>query len=311
MRTILDEGLEDISISRSRSQLAWGIPVPDDDEQVMYVWFDALTNYITAIGYGDDERMFEAWWPANAHVMGKEINRFHSLLWPAMLMSAGVQLPEQIVVHGWLTVDGQKMSKTVGNVVDPSAVVAQYGLDPFRYFLFREMPFGGDGDFSFAKLQQRYRSDLGNDLGNLVMRTVAMTQKYCDGRVPAATTGDNTELWSRYRAHVRAWQFQDALALAWEYIRGMNQLIDRDKPWVAAKEGRDADVRVTLYTLLEGLRQVAIAISPFVPDTSRKILEQIGFEYFDPKFDTLEEWGLLKEGASVASADPLFPQLTP
>lgn len=309
MRQILEEGLEDISISRSKEKLSWGIPVPGDDTQVMYVWFDALTNYITAIGYGSDEKFFDTWWPADAHVMAKEINRFHSLLWPAMLMSAGIALPKQIVVHGWLTVDGQKMSKSIGNVVNPHDVVDKYGLDAFRFFLFREMPFGGDGDFSFTKLEQRYRADLSNDLGNLLMRTIAMTQKFCDGKVPLETKGEHQEFWDRYRTHMEKWEFQAALEIIWDYIRGMNQLIDREKPWTAAKEGRHEDVQRTLYILLEGLRQTAIAIQPFMPETSEKMLTALGFEYFDPKFDNLVEWGLLKSGAELQTAPALFPQL--
>ncbi len=311
MQQILDDGLEDISISRDAKKLSWGIPVPGDDAQVMYVWFDALTNYVTAIGYGDaDEKMFDAWWPANAHVMAKEINRFHSLLWPAMLMSAGLALPKQIVVHGWLTVDGQKMSKSIGNVVNPIDVIEKYGIDAFRFFLFREMPFGADGDFSNLKLEQRYRSDLGNDLGNLLMRTIAMSEKFCDGRVPLETTGDHQEFWDRYREHMSRWEFQRALEIIWDYVRGLNQLIDREKPWTAHKEGRSEDVARTLYTLLEGLRQIAIAVQPFMPATSEKMLEALGFDFFDPKFDNLMEWGLLKSGGPLTPAPPLFPQLT-
>ncbi|OGH63345.1 MAG: methionine--tRNA ligase [Candidatus Magasanikbacteria bacterium RIFCSPHIGHO2_01_FULL_50_8] len=310
MRQILEEGLDDISISRSVEKLSWGIPVPGDDTQVMYVWFDALTNYITAAGYADDEKFFDTWWPADAHVMGKEINRFHSLLWPAMLLSAGLPLPKQIVVHGWLTADGQKMSKSIGNVIKPYDVIEKYGLDTFRYFLFRELPFGSDGDFSFAKLEQRYRSDLGNDLGNLVMRTVAMTQKFCAGVVPSETSGDHEEIWDRYRAHMERWEFQSALELVWEYVRGLNQLIDHEKPWAAEKEGRHSDVEKTLYTILEGLRHIAIALQPFMPETADKILAQLGFEYFNPQFDTLQEWGLLKSGVPLIAAPPLFPPLT-
>lgn len=309
MRQILEDGLEDISISRSVEKLSWGIPVPGDDTQVMYVWFDALTNYVTAIGYGADEKFFGDWWPADAHVMAKEINRFHALLWPAMCLSAGIEIPKQIVAHGWLTVDGQKMSKSIGNVVNPYDVINKYGLDAFRFFLFREMPFGGDGDFSFTKLEARYRSDLSNDLGNLLMRTVAMTEKFCDGKVPKETPGEHQEFWDRYREHMTRWEFQPALEIVWDYVRGLNQLIDREKPWTAHKEGRHEDVARTLYTLLEGLRQIAIAVGPFMPTTSEKMLAQLGFEYYDPKFDNLVEWGLLKSGATLSSGDALFPHI--
>lgn len=309
MRQILEEGLEDISISRSVEKLSWGIPVPGDDTQVMYVWFDALTNYVTAIGYGADEKFFGDWWPADAHVMAKEINRFHSLLWPAMCLSAGIEIPKQIVVHGWLTVDGEKMSKSIGNVVSPIDVINKYGIDAFRFFMFREMPFGGDGDFSYTKLEQRYRSDLSNDLGNLLMRTIAMTHKFCDGKVPVETKGEHQEFWDRYRDHMSAWEFQPALEIIWDYVRALNQLIDREKPWTANKEGRADDVARTLYNLLEGLRQIAIAIQPFMPATSEKMLAQLGFEFFDPKFDNLVEWGLLKSGAALVQPEALFPHL--
>lgn len=309
MRQILEEGLEDISISRSTEKLSWGIPVPGDDSQVMYVWFDALTNYVTAIGYGADEAFFDAWWPADAHVMAKEINRFHSLLWPAMLLSAKQQIPKQIVVHGWLTVDGEKMSKSLGNVVNPYDIVSKYGIDAFRFFMFREMSFGSDGDFSYTKLDQRYRADLSNDLGNLLMRTIAMTHKFCDGHVPVETKGEHQEFWDLYRTHMSAWEFQKALEIVWDYVRGLNQLIDREKPWTANKEGRAEDVARTLYTLLEGLRQIAIAVQPFMPATSEKMLSQLGFEYFDPKFDNLVEWGLLKSGAQLPEPEALFPHI--
>lgn len=307
MRAILDEGLEDISISRSCEKLTWGIPVPDDDSQVMYVWFDALTNYITAIGYGADEDYFNSWWPANAHVMAKEINRFHSLLWPAMLMSAGVVLPEKIVVHGWLTVDGKKISKTTGNVVDPIVTAGTWGADAFRYFLMRELTFGYDGDYSEEKLRQRYLSDLQHDLGNLVMRTIAMTHKYCDGVVPPATNGDYQELWTRYRAHMEAWEFQSALECVWEKVRALNQYIDHEKPWALMKAGDRARTEVVLYTVLEGLRHIMLAVQPFMPAAAERALAQLGFEYFDLNFDKLTEWGLLKSGTPVTQGDALFP----
>lgn len=309
MHHILEDGLEDISISRSREKLQWGIPVPGDDTQVMYVWFDALTNYVSAIGYGDDQKFFGDWWPADAHVMAKEINRFHSLLWPAMLLSAGLEIPTQIVVHGWLTVDGQKMSKSLGNMIAPDQIVKTYGVDPFRFFLFRELPFGADGDFSMEKMNQRYRSDLQNDLGNLLQRTIAMTHKFCGGAVPPATAGDYQEQWDRYRAHMEKWEFQQALEVVWDFVRSLNQLIDKEKPWTLNKEGKTAEVERVLYTLLEGLRMIGIAILPFMPESSNKMLTALGFEFFDPNFDKLQEWGLLKSGTQLAEPQPMFPHL--
>lgn len=312
MRQILEDGLEDISVSRAREQLQWGIPVPGDEEQVMYVWFDALTNYVTAIGYGADEDFFAKWWPANAHVMAKEINRFHSLLWPAMLMSAGLDLPERIIVHGWLTVDGKKMSKTTGNVVDPFAAATKYSPDVLRYFLFRELPFGEDGDFSFTKLEARYKSDLQHDFGNLVQRAIAMSIKFCDGATPRATTGDYQELWARYAEQMEAWQFQAALDTVWEYVRALNQLIDKEKPWELAKSGSAIDtqkIHDVLYTVLEGVRHIALALEPFMPATAQKVYTALNFEYFDPNFAKLTEWGLLRPETALGAPVALFPPL--
>ena len=206
MLNILKNGLEDISISRSVDKLTWGIPVPGDDSQVMYVWFDALTNYITALGYGSkDEKLFRKYWPADAHVIGKEINRFHSLLWPAMLMSVGIELPKMIAAHGWITIDGQKMSKTIGNVIDPLKLSTDYPIEAVRYFFMRELPFDNDGDYTDEKFVARYNGDLANGIGNLANRILVMIEKYADGRVPKVKTVDNEiidllkiEIWPAY-----------------------------------------------------------------------------------------------------------------
>ncbi|PIQ73063.1 methionine--tRNA ligase, partial [Candidatus Roizmanbacteria bacterium CG11_big_fil_rev_8_21_14_0_20_36_8] len=200
MRQILTSGLEDISISRSTEKLQWGIPVPGDESQVLYVWFDALVNYISALGFGREENRMKEAWPADIHFVGKEINRFHSLLWPAMLLAAGLEPPKQIAVHGWITVDGKKMSKTIGNVLDPFMLVEERGLEAIRYFMTREIPFYRDGDFSFARFEDRYNNDLANELGNLLHRAVAMTDRYLAGVVPARADYDVASHWTAYRS---------------------------------------------------------------------------------------------------------------
>lgn len=309
MRQILEEGLEDISISRAREKLSWGIPVPDDDTQVMYVWFDALTNYVTAIGYGADEDFFAKWWPADAHLMSKEINRFHSLLWPAMLLSAGLALPKQIVVHGWLTVDGQKMSKTTGNVVAPKDLIPKYPRDLFRYFLCREIRLGEDGDFSVPKMLERYRSDLQNDLGNLLQRSLVMASKFCDGKVPPISAATYQEQWARYQTHMENWEYDAALNVIWDYVRGLNQLIDQTKPWALAKAGKQTEVENVLYNLLEGLRCIGTALFPFMPETADKILRALNFPYVEPNLTELQTWGLLSPGRELSAPEIIFPPL--
>ena len=213
VKQLLASGLEDVSISRSRKVLEWGIPVPGDETQVVYVWFDALVNYVSAIGYGrGKEDEMATYWPADVHIIGKEINRFHTVLWPAMLMAAGVEVPHQVGVHGWITVDGKKMSKTIGNVLNPFDAISRYGTEPLRYFLMREIPFHGDGDFSHARFLDRYNGDLANELGNLLNRAVAMTERYLDGVVPKIVEYDVRSTWTDYRAAMEELRFADALA---------------------------------------------------------------------------------------------------
>lgn len=310
MAAILDHGLEDVSVSRSRATLSWGIPVPNDPDQVMYVWFDALTNYVTAIGFGINEAFFNNWWPVDAHIMAKEINRFHSLLWPAMLMSSGIELPRRIVVHGWLTVDGQKMSKSIGNVVDPFTLAREYPRDLFRYFLFREIRFGEDGDFSIAKMRERYRADLQHDLGNLLQRAIAMTVRYCDGRVPVRTRGNYQEQWALYERHMEQWEYQEALQVVFDYVRALNQLIDREKPWELMKAGKRKETESVLYNVLEGLRCIAVALSPFMPYTAANMLKALNFDYVEIEMRELHEWGLMKTGAQLSVPPILFSELT-
>src|SRR3989338_7330919 len=319
MKNILKNGLEDISISRSKEKLPWGIAVPGDDTQVMYVWFDALTNYITALGYGsDDDHLFKKYWPADAHVIGKEISRFHSLLWPAMLMSAGVELPRQIAVHGWITVDNQKMSKSIGNVVNPLELVELYQLEAIRYFFMREIPFDNDGDFSYTKFKERYNSDLANGLGNLTNRILTMVEKYCDSTIPVGVSNIDLEKYladeirPEYTKNMIRFHFDHALEAVWKWLTHADQMISSHQPWVMTKEGKIEELNDLLYNLSEALRQIAIMIWPVMPETAEKILLQLGLDFeieFKKSLSDLQKWGSLPTGLKINKADPLFPRL--
>lgn len=305
--------LEDISISRSVEHLTWGIPVPGDSSQVIYVWFDALINYLTGCGFGTDEARYERFWPSATHVIGKEINRFHSVLWVAMLMAAELPVPHQIAVHGWITVEGQKMSKTIGNVLYPTQLRDRFTLDGTRYLLMREFPFDGDGDYSDARMRARYEADLANTLGNLVYRVTSMLEKYRAGVVPAKAEGDFTTEWTSYTALMHAWKFDQALEVAWTMLRGANQYVDVEKPWSLAKAGEDARLDEVLYRLLETIRQAAWMIRPFMPNISDQILEQLQQGDAESRetqtIESVSVWGVLEAGSKVATTSPLFPRL--
>lgn len=312
MKQLLASGLEDISISRSTKMLTWGIPVPGDEDQVMYVWFDALVNYISALGHGTENSQMEEYWPADIHVIGKEINRFHSILWPAMLLAAGYEVPTQIAVHGWITVDGKKMSKSVGNVLDPFDLIERYGTEPLRYFLAREIAFHSDGDFSHARYEERYNNDLANELGNLLNRAVSMTDRYVDGVVPEVVAFDVSERWTAYRAAMEELRIHDALAATWHIVRDMNKFIDEKEPWKLGKLDDKTAVGDVLYVLLEALRHVAWMLLPVMPETAIKIFEAVGTSFEQEAQQTLSDaakWGRLTPGAQVNKIDPLFPRI--
>ena len=266
--SVLKEGLEDISISRPKEKLDWGVPVPGDSKQVMYVWFEALMNYITVLGYPEHED-FKHFWPANVQVIGKDILRFHAAIWPAMLLSLGLALPKQLYVHGFITLNGEKMSKSIGNVVAPSEIIDKYGADAFRYFFLRHIPSYEDGDFSRDKFEAAYNNELANELGNAVQRTAAMVMKYQNGligNIPPAEH-DNAPI----REAIEACKFDRALDEIWGQVRGLNQYIDETKPWTIAKLGDNEHLQEVLAYQASCLLEIADLLDPFLPSTAEKI----------------------------------------
>lgn len=265
---VLRDGLEDISISRSATKVSWGIPVPGDPSQVMYVWFEALMNYITTLGYpnGPD---FEAFWPADMQVIGKDILRFHAAIWPAMLMGLGVKLPKTLYVHGFVTHDGQKMSKSLGNVVDPLEVADSYGLDAFRYYIFRHGPSVDDVDFTWEKFQSAYNNELANELGNAVSRVSAMILRYQEGAI--GVMPETAHDIGQYSEAIEDCRFDRAMEHVWEQVRGLNQFIEEEKPWVIAKENDEVHLQEVLASAVKSLLEIAYLLEPFLPTTADRI----------------------------------------
>ncbi len=270
---VIERGLSDISISRPNEKISWGIPVPGDPSQVIYVWFEALMNYITVLGYPEHED-FKQFWPADVQLIGKDIIRFHAAIWPAMLLSLGLPLPKKLYVHGFITSEGKKMSKTLGNVVDPFKVVQLYGVDAFRYYLLRHIPSYNDGDFSQERFKEVYNGELAHELGNLVQRTLAMAISYLKGEVKDIPPPEHDM--KAYEEAIDACRFDQALEVLWRQVRGLNQYIDEEKPWEIAKAGEVDHLNEVLAYLISSIREIADLLAPFLPETAAKINAAMG-----------------------------------
>jgi len=310
----VERGLTDLSISRSTFN--WGVPVPGDDKHVMYVWVDALTNYITATGFPDEAAERASYWPADAHVIGKDITRFHAIYWPAFLMSAGIALPKQIVVHGFLFNRGEKMSKSVGNVIDPFTLAAHYGVDQMRYFFLREVPFGQDGNYSHEAIVMRINADLANDLGNLAQRSLSMIAKNCGGVVPTpgsftaeveAMLGDASALAEKARASMKDFALHSVLAEIWRVVAEANRYFASQEPWKLTKTD-PARRDTVLYVTAEVLRNVALMAQPFVPEAAGKLLTLLGVAEDQRDFAKVGAGNRLMSGAALPPPAPIFPR---
>jgi methionyl-tRNA synthetase len=314
VKSFVKGGLMDLSVSRT--SFNWGVPVPGDEKHVMYVWLDALTNYMTATGYGEDEGN-NAYWPADLHMVGKDILRFHAIYWPAFLMAAELPLPKRVFAHGWWTNEGQKISKSLGNVIDPLSISDTYGLDQMRYFLLREVPFGNDGDFSHSAIVNRMNGDLANDLGNLSQRVLSMIVKNCDGimpKKPAQLTAEDENILTALdglldgqRQHYNNQMFHEALKDIWGLVSAANKYVDEMAPWVLRKTDPER-MKQVLWVLAEVLRQVAILTQPVMPEASAQMLDQLGIADDCRQFDQLCSAHRLEGGWTMAKPTPIFPR---
>ena len=304
----IEEFMTDVSISRE--SVSWGIPVPNDTKQVIYVWFDALISYLSGVGFANDEKRFKKFWPCDLHLIGKGILKFHAALWPAMLMSAGLPLPKSVFVHGYYTVDGKKISKSLGNAIDPNDAIKRFGNDALRYYLLREVSFGNDGDFSFTRLEEVYRSELAHGIGNLFLRVLSMVEKYAGGKIPKAKKMvNNFPAPKIIGEHMESLSFEKALKEIEKVVASVNSEINKKAPWKLAGDGKKSDADQILFDSVEALRNIALALTPFMPNSSSAMLKGLGLDPDKEKkaFTKINGKNTIKAGTRISKAGSLFP----
>lgn len=308
MLNIIQES-EDVSFSRPKEKLTWGVTVPNDEDQVMYVWCDALSNYITAIGYEEETDQFKKYWPADFHIIGKDILRFHAGVWIGMLLAAKLPIPKAIGVHGFVTSEGRKMSKSLGNVIDPFTLIEEFGVDPVRYYFLREIPTTEDGDYSRERFEGLYESELVNSISNLSYRVLSMTEKYFEGRVPE-NTGESLEketkkTWKTYQEKIESYDLKTAIESVLELAAFGNKYVETEKPWELAKNDKEK-LGGVIYNLLELLRHLSLLLTPFIPETAKKLQAQINWDPGKTPFKEITKWGGLASGQEIKKGEPLF-----